>query len=137
MVHGRRVHPQSFLVGIDVGSTTVKTIARAANTQEILYKDYRRHESRQAETVLAALLQAKREFGISDGSTRLFMTGSGGQQLAQLLGARFVQEAAAVSLAVENSYPDVRSVIELGGQDAKIIFFKRGAFKAVARKSRP
>ena len=81
---------QSFLVGIDVGSTTVKTIVRAGNTKEILYKNYCRHESRQAETVLAALLQAKRELGISDGSTHLSMTGSGGQQLAQLLGAHFV-----------------------------------------------
>jgi predicted CoA-substrate-specific enzyme activase len=126
--------PQVFLAGIDVGSTTVKTIVRTANTQEILYKDYRRHESRQAETVLAVLLQAKRELGMSDGGTRLFMTGSGGQQLAQLLGARFVQEAAAVSLAVETSYPEVRSVIELGGQDAKIIIFQEGSVQGRRKK---
>ncbi len=125
---------QSFLVGIDVGSTTVKTIVRAGNTKEILYKNYCRHESRQAETVLAALLQAKRELGISDGSTHLSMTGSGGQQLAQLLGAHFVQEAAAVSLAVETSYPDVRSVIELGGQDAKIIIFQEGSVQGRRKK---
>jgi predicted CoA-substrate-specific enzyme activase len=126
--------PQKFLVGIDVGSTTVKTIVRTADTDEILLQDYRRHESRQAETVLAALLQAKRELGISDGSTRLFMTGSGGQQLAQLLGARFVQEVAAVSLAVETSYPEVRSVIELGGQDAKIIVFQEGSVQDRRKK---
>jgi predicted CoA-substrate-specific enzyme activase len=126
--------PRSFLVGIDVGSTTVKTIVRSGNTQEILYKDYRRHESRQAETVLAALLQAKCELGMPDGDTRLFMTGSGGQQLTRLLGARFVQEAAAVSLAVENSYPDVHSVIELGGQDAKIILFQEGSVQGRRKK---
>ena len=126
--------PQDFLVGIDVGSTTVKTIVRAASTDEILLQDYRRHESRQAETVLAALLQAKRELGISDGSTRLFMTGSGGQQLAQILGARFVQEVAAVSLAVETSYPEVHSVIELGGQDAKIIVFQEGCVQGRRKK---
>jgi predicted CoA-substrate-specific enzyme activase len=126
--------PQNFWVGIDVGSTTVKTIVRAADTGEILLQDYCRHESRQAETVLAALLQAKRELGISDGSIRLFMTGSGGQQLAQLLGARFVQEVAAVSLAVETSYPEVRSVIELGGQDAKIIVFQEGSVQGRRKK---
>lgn len=125
---------QNFLVGIDVGSTTVKTIVRAADTGEVLHQDYRRHESRQAETVLVTLLHAKRELGISDGSTRLFMTGSGGQRLAQLLGARFVQEVAAVSLAVETSYPEVRSVIELGGQDAKIIVFQEGSVQGRRKK---
>jgi len=76
--------------------------------------------------MLRALQQAKRKLGIADGNLRLFMTGSGGQKLAELVGARFVQEVAAVTLAVENSYPEVRSVIELGGQDAKMIFFQEG-----------
>ncbi len=115
--------PDRFLVGIDVGSTTVKTVVRSADTGEILLNNYRRHESRQAETVLHALQEAKGELSIADGRMRLFMTGSGGQKLAELLGARFVQEVAAVSLAVETSYPEVRSVIELGGQDAKMIVF--------------
>ncbi len=107
-----------------MGSTTVKTVVRSAATGETLFHDYRRHESRQGETVLHALQRAKSDFGIADSNMHLFMTGSGGQQLAELLGARFVQEVAAVSLAVETSYPEVRSVIELGGQDAKIILFK-------------
>jgi activator of 2-hydroxyglutaryl-CoA dehydratase/predicted nucleotide-binding protein (sugar kinase/HSP70/actin superfamily) len=55
---------------------------------------------------------------------RLFTTGSGGAALGRHLGAKFVQEVHAVSLAVEKLYPDVQSVIELGGQDAKIILFK-------------
>jgi predicted CoA-substrate-specific enzyme activase len=115
-----------FLAGIDVGSTTVKTVVRSAETGETLLLDYCRHESRQAETVLRALQQARSRLGIADGNLRLFMTGSGGQKLAELLGARFVQEVAAVTQAVENSYPEVRSVIELGGQDAKMIFFHEG-----------
>jgi predicted CoA-substrate-specific enzyme activase len=125
---------QNFLVGIDVGSTTVKTIVRTADTGELLLQNYCRHESRQAETVLLALSQAKRKLGISDESMRLFMTGSGGQQLAQILGARFVQEVAAVSLAVETSYPEVHSVIELGGQDAKIIVFQEGSVQGRRKK---
>jgi predicted CoA-substrate-specific enzyme activase len=125
---------QEFLVGLDVGSTTVKTIVRAAGTGAILLQNYRRHEGRQAETVRSALRQARSELSIADDNMRLFMTGSGGQQLAKLLGARFVQEVAAVSLAVESAYPEVRSVIELGGQDAKMIVFQEGDLQGRRKK---
>src|SRR5262249_19166692 len=57
-------------------------------------------------------------------NSRVFMTGSGGGPLAEMIGAKFVQEVHAVSLAVEKLHPEVYSVIELGGQDAKIIVFK-------------
>ena len=57
-------------------------------------------------------------------NTRMFMTGSGGGGIADQIGAKFVQEVTAVSLAVEKLHPEVYSVIELGGQDAKIIVFK-------------
>jgi len=125
---------ERFLVGIDVGSTTVKTVVRSGETREILLRNYCRHESRQAETVLQALKQAKSELGIADSNMRLFMTGSGGPQLADLLAARFVQEVAAVSLAVETSYPNVRSVIELGGQDAKMIVFQESDLQGKRKK---
>ena len=125
---------EPFLVGIDVGSTTVKTVVRRVSARELLFRDYRRHESRQALTVLHALQQAKSKLGMADGSIRLFMTGSGGQHLAELLGARFVQEVAAVSLAVESAYPDVRSVVELGGQDAKMIFFQESGHDSNRKK---
>ena len=81
-----------FLVGIDVGSTTVKTVVRSAATGETLLHDYRRHESLQAETVLYVLQQAKNDLGIADSNMHLFMTGSGGQQLAELLGARLCRK---------------------------------------------
>jgi len=122
------------MVGMDVGSTTVKTVVRSAASGETLLHNYRRHESRQAGTALHALQQAKSELGIADSNMRLFMTGSGGQHLAELLGARFVQEVAAVSLAVETSYPEVRSVIELGGQDAKMIFFQQSDVEGRRKK---
>src|SRR5512138_2060011 len=57
-------------------------------------------------------------------NARMFITGSGGSGLAKHIGAKFVQEVNAVSLAVEKLYPECGSVIELGGQDAKIIIFK-------------
>ena len=56
---------------------------------------------------------------------RIFLTGSGSSPLAAPLGGKFVQEVNAVTLAVEKLHPDVGSVIELGGQDAKIIIFKK------------
>src|SRR5437016_6317843 len=62
--------------------------------------------------------------GIKTGETRVFVTGSGGGGIASHIGAKFVQEVNAVSLAVEHLYPECGSVVELGGQDAKIIIFK-------------
>jgi predicted CoA-substrate-specific enzyme activase len=125
---------QRFLVGLDVGSMTVKIVVRSSPAGEILFRDYCRHEGQQAATVLEVLHQAKREIGMADESIRLFMTGSGGQRLAELLGARFIQEVAAVSQAVETSFPNVRSVIELGGQDAKMIVFQESAIPGRRKK---
>jgi predicted CoA-substrate-specific enzyme activase len=131
---GRPGESQKFLVGIDVGSTTVKAVVSSEPGGEPLFRDYRRHEGRQAEAVLDVLHRAKVELSMADGAMRLFMTGSGGQQLAHMLSARFVQEVAAVSLAVEKSYPEVRSVIELGGQDAKMILFQNGDIEGRRKK---
>ena len=115
---------QKFLVGLDVGSTTVKAVVADAATDAILWQDYQRHETRQPEKVLEFLQRMEAEAGISKESTRIFVTGSGGGTLAEMIGAKFVQEVHAVSLAVEKLHPEVYSVIELGGQDAKIIVFK-------------
>src|SRR5437899_4667800 len=64
------------------------------------------------------------EVGINRHNTRMFLTGSGGGTITDLIGGKFVQEVTAVSLAVEKLHPEVYSVVELGGQDAKIIVFK-------------
>ena len=113
-----------FLVGLDVGSTTVKALVIDAKTDEILWQDYQRHETKQPEKTLEFLRRMESEAGINRHNTRMFMTGSGGGMLADLIGAKFVQEVTAVALAVEKMHPEVYSVIELGGQDAKIIVFK-------------
>jgi predicted CoA-substrate-specific enzyme activase len=125
---------RTYLVGIDVGSTTVKVVVRTPESRELLFHRYQKHESRQPETVLALLRTMKHELSAADGDLRLFMTGSGGQAIAELLGARFVQEVAAVSVAVEALHPDVRSVIELGGQDAKIVLFEDGKVEGTRKK---
>jgi activator of 2-hydroxyglutaryl-CoA dehydratase len=113
-----------YSIGIDVGSTTVKAVAKAEGTDEIVWQDYRRHETRQAGTVHHFLTRMEHDLGIAHDNTRVLFTGSGGGALAKLVGGRFVQEVNAVSLAVEKLYPDVQSVIELGGQDAKILIFQ-------------
>src|SRR4030088_489225 len=113
-----------YLVGLDVGSTTVKAIVAESRTDEIVWQDYQRHETKQPEKVLEFLQRIEAEAGVTSENSRAFVTGSGGGTLAELIGAKFVQEVTAVSLAVEKMHPEVYSVIELGGQDAKIIVFK-------------
>ena len=117
-------HHTKFLVGLDVGSTTVKAVIVDAATDKVLWQDYQRHETKQPEKTLEFLKRMESEVGINPHNTRMFMTGSGGGAIADQIGAKFVQEVTAVSLAVEKMHPEVYSVIELGGQDAKIIVFK-------------
>jgi predicted CoA-substrate-specific enzyme activase len=115
---------QQFFVGLDVGSTTVKAIVVDAATDKTIWQDYQRHETRQPEKSLEFLRRMEADTGINPQNTRIFITGSGGGTIAEMVGAKFVQEVHAVSLAVEKLHPEVYSVIELGGQDAKIIVFK-------------
>ncbi len=117
-------HVTKFLVGLDVGSTTVKAVVVDLAADKVLWQDYQRHETKQPEKALEFLKRIEAEVGIDGHNTRMFVTGSGGGAIADQIGAKFVQEVTAVSLAVEKLHPEVYSVIELGGQDAKIIVFK-------------
>jgi activator of 2-hydroxyglutaryl-CoA dehydratase/predicted nucleotide-binding protein (sugar kinase/HSP70/actin superfamily) len=113
-----------LVIGIDVGSTTVKAVALDPETLEILWSDYQRHQTKQPEKVVELLEDIEASFPESDRSAwRVFTTGSGALPLSAPLGAKFVQEVNSVTLAVEKLHPDVQAVIELGGQDAKIIMF--------------
>ncbi len=112
-------------IGIDVGSTTVKAVVIDAVSQKIIWQDYRRHETKQPEEVLSFLKRIEMEFSdVLIENMRLFVTGSGAMSIANMIGAKFVQEVTAVCLAAEKLYPDVGSIIDLGGQDSKIIIFK-------------
>jgi predicted CoA-substrate-specific enzyme activase len=115
---------RQLLVGLDVGSTTVKAVVVDAATDVTLWQDYQRHETRQPEKVLEFLSRMEADAGISTDNTRIFITGSGGGPITEMIGGKFVQEVHAVALAVEKLHSEVYSVIELGGQDAKIIVFK-------------
>jgi len=112
-------------IGIDVGSTTVKAVVVDPVSHQILWSDYQRHQTKQAEKVRELLVAIGNEFpNLPPGSIRSFITGSGASPLVAPIGSKFVQEVNAVTLAVERLHPDVGSVVELGGQDAKIIIFK-------------
>jgi activator of 2-hydroxyglutaryl-CoA dehydratase/predicted nucleotide-binding protein (sugar kinase/HSP70/actin superfamily) len=110
---------------MDVGSTTVKAVVLDPTTKEILWSDYQRHHTKQPEYVLGMLETILGAFpDRSAADFRIFLTGSGAGPLCAPTGGKFVQEVNAVTLTVEHLHPDVGSVIELGGQDAKIIMFK-------------
>ncbi|NOY07168.1 MAG: CoA activase, partial [Chlorobi bacterium] len=114
-----------YIIGLDIGSTTVKGIVFDTRTGQTVWRDYERHETRQGEKVLEFLRRIEENVpGCIAGRAAVYVTGSGGKTIAPFLGAKFVQEVNAVCLAVEKLHPEAGSVIELGGQDAKIIIFK-------------
>jgi activator of 2-hydroxyglutaryl-CoA dehydratase/predicted nucleotide-binding protein (sugar kinase/HSP70/actin superfamily) len=115
---------ERLYIGLDVGSTTVKAVVVDPVADEVLWQDYQRHDTKQPEKCLEFLTRIETDFPIPKERFRIFVTGSGASGLAPRIGAKFVQEVNAVSLAVEKLYPEAGSVVELGGQDAKIIIFK-------------
>lgn len=112
-----------YTLGIDIGSTTVK-IAVLDEAHNILFSDYRRHFA-DIQGTLSGLLQ---DAGQKLGNITLhpMITGSGGLTLANCLGIPFVQEVIAVSTALQELAPKTDVAIELGGEDAKIIYFENG-----------
>ena len=110
-------------LGIDVGSTTVKTVI-TDNDGNILYSKYQRHLSKVKETVTDQLKIIQADY--PEDQFSVCMTGSAGLGLANSAGIPFVQEVHAAFLAVKERQPDADAVIELGGEDAKIIFLTGG-----------
>ncbi|RDB63890.1 activase [Gordonibacter sp. 28C] len=115
-----RTPSPSLRVGIDVGSTTVKAVAIDPATSEVLFSRYRRHHARQTSSV-AHLLEEIRE-ALPGATMRCAVTGSGGTTVAEALGAPYIQEVVANSVALQHRHASARTAIELGGQDAKIVF---------------
>ncbi|HCC35862.1 MAG TPA: 2-hydroxyglutaryl-CoA dehydratase [Ruminococcaceae bacterium] len=110
-------------IGIDIGSTTVKVVLLDDN-DKILHKSYERHFSRVREKA-AELLKALTPV-CAGKEVQVALTGSAGLGVSKASGLDFVQEVFATAGAVERFYPDTDAVIELGGEDAKIIFFTGG-----------
>jgi len=119
------MHRKKYALGIDIGSTTVKYVVCDEHFH-IVAKAYTAHDTKQAPTLLRLLEELSQTHpDIYKHIDKSYITGSGATRIAPTINARFVQEVNAVVLAVEHLHPDVRAVIELGGQDAKIIHFKQ------------
>ena len=112
-----------FRVGIDIGSTTIKVVVLDDN-DKLLYSSYQRHYSEiieKSKEILNSILPV-----VGDNEVRLAISGSAGMGLAEALGIPFVQEVYATRTAAKKYLPETDVIIELGGEDAKILFLKGG-----------
>ncbi len=112
-----------YRLGIDIGSTTVK-IAILDQNNEIIFSDYKRHYANIQETLAGIIKVSTEKFG--DLTIAPMITGSGGLSLAKHLQIPFVQEVVSVATALKDYAPQTDVAIELGGEDAKIIYFTGG-----------
>lgn len=112
-----------YYIGIDIGSTTVKVVV-LDESYNILFKSYERHMSKVREKAVEILKRIENDYKGKE--VRVAITGSAGLGVAEASKVDFVQEVFATAGAVDKYLPDTDSVIELGGEDAKIIFFTGG-----------
>ena len=112
-----------YRAGLDVGSTTVK-LAVLDEAGKTVFGEYRRHHAHTQETLGELLALAAQRLGPC--GLRLNITGSGSMGLSKALGIPFVQEVVAVADALQSAWPQTDVAIELGGEDAKIIYFRGG-----------
>ena len=117
---------RDYTLGIDIGSTTVK-IAVLDPAHKILFSDYRRHHADIKNTLHSLVKEALEQLG--DVTVHPVITGSGGLALAGAVGIPFEQEVVAVSSALQELAPKTDVAIELGGEDAKIIYFENGTIE--------
>ncbi len=112
-----------YKAGIDIGSTTVKLVLLDENGN-IVFGQYRRHQAQTQKTLAELLREAKQQLG--ECALRVKITGSGSINLGKAMNIGFVQEVVAVATALQRVAPQTDVAIELGGEDAKIIYFKGG-----------
>ncbi len=115
--------PEVYKLGIDVGSTTVKVVVTDKHN-DIKHSEYMRHYSDIKSTVMTILTNTKKAMASSQ--MQVAITGSGGLLLSKMLNRSFVQEVIATKKAVEVFLPGTDVVIELGGEDAKILYLTHG-----------
>jgi len=113
----------NYRIGLDIGSTTVK-LAVLNNENNLIYSKYQRHFSDIRSTIIDLIKECYDTLG--DINCKINITGSGGMSVSKWLGIGFVQEVIACSKTVETIIPQTDVVIELGGEDAKITYFKGG-----------
>ena len=112
-----------FKIGIDVGSTTVKVVVLDEQGNS-LFSRYKRHHAKAGEVVASLLKELLEEKGDADVS--VCITGSVGMGMSERYSLPFIQEVVAATRAIQKDYPQVASMIDIGGEDAKIVFFEKG-----------
>lgn len=112
-----------MLLGIDIGSTTMKTVL-CDQDGDIIYSDYRRHNTDIPATATAILTDMADKYpGIKVSAA---FTGPVGMGYAEALGCTFVQEVICAAEVIRERYPEVHTLIDIGGEDSKMIFFEPG-----------
>lgn len=112
-----------YKMGIDVGSTTVKVVVLDNNYQDV-YKTYRRHHANIQQTLVEELKVVAEKF--SGVIFKIYISGSAGMGIGERVGIPFIQEVVAAVEVVTNAYQDTHTLIDLGGEDAKMVFFGEG-----------
>ena len=113
-----------FKIGLDIGSTTAKIVVIDEN-DKIIFSRYRRHNTQMMDVVLSYLNEL--ESIIGNEKVSLNVSGSVGMGLAELYDFQFIQEVVAASKTIQRHYPIAQTMIDIGGEDAKIVFFKNGS----------
>ena len=109
-----------YKMGIDIGSTTAKVVLLDEG-DAVLFSAYRRHKTEILQTLRSILLEAK--YSLGDLPLKLLVTGSAGMGVSEKYGVPFIQEVVASAEVVAQKYPQVRTLVDIGGEDAKMIFF--------------
>ncbi len=112
---------EKVYVGLDVGSGTAK-VAVLDENRKLLYKAYQKTHGQPVETAEKLLSEVEKRFG--DKLSGITCTGTAGKFIAQILGVAFVNEVMAHARAVEHFHPEARTIIDIGGEDSKLIFIK-------------
>ena len=108
-------------LGLDVGSTTAKIVVIESPDDKVIFRKYVRHNTKIPETVIDLLEDARTVIG--NNMFTIAITGSAGYGLCEKLDIPFVQEVVATSVMVKKKYPEVKTLIDIGGEDSKMIFF--------------
>ena len=120
-----------YKIGIDIGSTTAKAVL-TDNNNTIVYSNYLRHNADVQKTLLEILKQIQEKIG-ADIEIEIIVTGSAGMGIAERVGVFFIQEVMAASNFVSNYTSNIKSMIDIGGEDSKIIFFEDNSSLPVMR----
>ncbi|MCQ2252359.1 MAG: hypothetical protein MJZ61_02785, partial [Bacteroidales bacterium] len=114
---------ESYQLGIDIGSTTAKIVI-FNNLGDIVFHRYGKHNTYIYQTLTQAIKEARESLG--NISVSCAITGTAGMGVSERNGIKFVQEVIAATNVVERKFPEVRTLIDIGGEDTKMIFFNPG-----------